>query len=167
MVAAPLIIDLARLDPDGERFAGTIPSDVLELEGIDTVLFVPRGDIGYDITARQIGNELLVQGSAWQPMTSTCVRCTRQFEWESRDPGILFSVELGEDDFLDLTAYIREAILMGFPNHPVCAEECEGLCPTCGVDLNSAECGCTPPADGRWEALDGLASRLGDAKPEN
>lgn len=43
---------------------------------------------------------------------------------------------------LDLAQVIREQLLLALPTHPVCREDCRGLCPGCGVDRNVSPCGC-------------------------
>jgi uncharacterized protein len=48
----------------------------------------------------------------------------------------------------------EERIQMAVPMKPLCREDCRGLCPTCGEDLNVTACGCAAEvADPRWEAL--------------
>jgi uncharacterized protein len=42
---------------------------------------------------------------------------------------------------------------------PLCREDCRGLCPRCGADLNEGECACEPgPVDNRWAGLAQLKS---------
>lgn len=43
---------------------------------------------------------------------------------------------------LDLTEALRQYIEMALPMHPLCGENCAGLCPTCGQDLNQGACTC-------------------------
>jgi uncharacterized protein len=45
-------------------------------------------------------------------------------------------------DFIDLTPIICEQIILQIPIKPLCAEECKGLCPHCGVNLNEVSCNC-------------------------
>jgi uncharacterized protein len=45
---------------------------------------------------------------------------------------------------------LREAVLLEEPIRTLCADDCKGLCPQCGADLNSGPCGCDRPADPRW-----------------
>lgn len=60
-------------------------------------------------------------------------------------------------EMLDLRPLIRDAVLLELPIAPLCRPDCEGLCPTCGADLNEGDCDCAPPsADPRWAALDVL-----------
>ena len=74
--------------------------------------------------------------------------------------------ELGRDE-LDVYYYddpdvpaapiAEERIQMAVPMKPLCREDCQGLCPTCGADRNRGDCGCrTETTDPRWEALQKL-----------
>lgn len=58
---------------------------------------------------------------------------------------------------LDLAPLARDAVLLELPQAPLCAEACQGLCPTCGANLNEDGCSCEAQAtDPRWAALDAL-----------
>ena len=58
-------------------------------------------------------------------------------------------------ELLDLQPLVRDALLLELPLAPLCSEDCRGLCPTCGADLNDGPCSCDQaPADPRWAALD-------------
>ena len=60
---------------------------------------------------------------------------------------------------LDLSGAIREHLLLAVPEFVECQEECLGLCPHCGVNLNETTCSCeTARVDDRWAALRKLAS---------
>lgn len=55
---------------------------------------------------------------------------------------------------IDLGLALREQVLLALPPSPLCKEDCKGLCPKCGKDLNDGECGCDRTvADPRWAAL--------------
>ena len=57
----------------------------------------------------------------------------------------------------DLAPMVRESILLELDGDRLCAEDCAGLCPQCGVDRNEGTCDCvTDVRDERWAALDGL-----------
>jgi uncharacterized protein len=45
---------------------------------------------------------------------------------------------------------------LDLPLAPLCREQCQGLCPHCGTDLNDETCDCQGPADPRWATLDEL-----------
>jgi uncharacterized protein len=61
---------------------------------------------------------------------------------------------------VDLGPAVREELLLAVPRYAVCSDECRGLCPRCGQDLNAGPCGCAPPADARWQALESLKDKL-------
>ena len=61
---------------------------------------------------------------------------------------------------VDLTPAIREELLLAVPWYVLCREDCRGLCPRCGQDLNAGPCGCTAASDSRWQPLQALKDRL-------
>jgi uncharacterized protein len=55
---------------------------------------------------------------------------------------------------LDLRPAIREQWLLNVPGYALCRDDCKGLCPACGAELNLGDCGCAAaPADPRWATL--------------
>lgn len=62
---------------------------------------------------------------------------------------------------LDMRPAVREQWLLAVPSFAECREECKGLCPRCGADLNAAPCECPQEVDSRWAAL---RSARGDAE---
>jgi uncharacterized protein len=62
---------------------------------------------------------------------------------------------------LDLSVWARDAIALGLPEKILCREDCAGLCPGCGANLNEADCTCGPPEpDPRFSKLAELRDRL-------
>jgi uncharacterized protein len=62
-----------------------------------------------------------------------------------------------ETDRLDLVPYVNEAIELSIPYAPLCSEDCKGLCPSCGQNLNQQTCSCdTGKIDVRFAALKDL-----------
>jgi uncharacterized protein len=47
-----------------------------------------------------------------------------------------------EGEAVDLEPLLREQLVLAMPFAPLCREDCKGLCPVCGVDLNRETCGC-------------------------
>ncbi|HUF47817.1 MAG TPA: DUF177 domain-containing protein [Vicinamibacterales bacterium] len=58
-------------------------------------------------------------------------------EVQQDDLGVSFY----RDDEIDLGDVMREQFLLAVPMKPLCREECKGLCPVCGVNLNERDCG--------------------------
>ncbi len=61
-----------------------------------------------------------------------------------------------DGDKIDLEPLFREQFVLAIPFAPLCREDCKGLCPQCGTDLNSGTCACEKPIDPRLAALKGL-----------
>lgn len=56
---------------------------------------------------------------------------------------------------------LREQVLLDLPLKVMCREDCKGLCPHCGANLNENQCSCEEPLeDPRWSALKELRSKL-------
>ena len=99
-----------------------------------------------------------------------CTRCLDSVEVKVEvDVRVLFAEDEGaaSDDpdvyildpatgMLDLRPAVREHWLLNVPRFVLCSEDCKGLCPTCGENLNHAACGHTPSRDSRWDALRGV-----------
>jgi uncharacterized protein len=65
-----------------------------------------------------------------------------------------------ENHLVDLEEAIREYALLELPMRPLCKPDCKGLCPTCGADLNAADCGCHDDEDDdRFAALKALLGK--------
>lgn len=136
-----LVIDVARLDPDGETFEGEV--DAVDL---DEEFVKPFGGIRYRIHAKLYGTELLVQGRLEQDFDLVCSRCGRDFDATVKVEDFTASVEVPEkEQFADLTNEARECIILALPTYPLCDEGCPGI-------AQKAE----RPGDDRWAALDGL-----------
>jgi uncharacterized protein len=62
---------------------------------------------------------------------------------------------------LELNDAVREQVLLAVPLKVICREDCKGLCPHCGANLNLEQCSCAEPIeDPRWSALKELRSKL-------
>jgi uncharacterized protein len=82
---------------------------------------------------------LLVQGELHVALECECVRCLKKFKRSlDLDNWTLHLPFEGEDavsidnDSVDLTPFVREDILLGFPQHPLCKPDCVGLKPKTG-----------------------------------
>jgi uncharacterized protein len=98
-------------------------------------------------------------------LIGSCMRClepaTPLTEVDAREVdapggGDELSSPYVENEVLDLRAWGRDAFALGLPAQVLCKPDCLGLCPECGVDLNTAgpEHGHERAPDPRWAALD-------------
>jgi uncharacterized protein len=71
---------------------------------------------------------------------------------DEREPGYEI-----DDAMIDVETLIRDALSEATPAAPKCRPDCAGLCPTCGIDRNTATCDCEDvDVDDRWSALSDL-----------
>jgi uncharacterized protein len=69
------------------------------------------------------------------------------------------------DDEIDLAALMREQFYLALPMKPLCRQECKGLCPQCGTNLNTDQCQCQIA----WEdpRLAGLKALISERKHDD
>ena len=120
------------------------------------------------------GQGILIRGVLDTAIDATCSRCLSSFSWPltldieeeyfpttdvisgaplplPEEPGC-FTID--EHYVLDLTEAIHQHLLLAIPMKQLCREDCAGLCPNCGHNLNQGPCDCLPQGvDPRWSKL--------------
>ena len=67
-------------------------------------------------------------------------------------------------DHLELVPMLREQLILTAPMHPLCSEDCRGLCARCGKDLNEGPCRCgQEQTEGPFQVLRTMKEKLRDA----
>jgi len=143
-------------------------------EGVNRLLsqgamreFNAGGPIAVTLEFYRAGMELFFQGRLEAPAVAACARCAEDFsELNARDFRFIlapraaglgadrglrneeleFSVYEGEE--IDLTPLIVEQLILALPSRALCREDCQGLCPRCGTNLNAGPCQCPADAPG-------------------
>jgi uncharacterized protein len=124
------------------------------------------GDIAVDLELLALNDGIAVSGRVVAPWVGPCRRCLRELSGHAvADVHELYQIELIDEDAypildnqVDLAPMARQAALLELDEEHLCADDCAGLCPVCGIDRNEATCSCdTTVRDDRWAALDGLA----------
>ncbi len=93
-----------------------------------------------------------------------CARCLKEFPTRFRRETAAYLTEeledednedyyLLEDGVADLEEIARDALILNFEPRLLCRDDCKGLCPKCGKDLNEGPCGCGEDPDPRMAAL--------------
>ncbi len=93
-----------------------------------------------------------------------CARCLKEFPMRLRREAAAYLTEeledednedyyLLEDGTADLEEIARDALILNFEPRLLCKDDCKGLCPKCGKDLNDGPCGCAEDPDPRMAAL--------------
>ena len=118
-----------------------------------------------EVTLESVPNGVMAYGSVTAPWVGACRRCLREAtgvatarfrELFERRPTEGETYRLAGEE-VDLEPLVREAVLLELPLAPLCQDDCRGLCPQCGADLNEGGCDCPAvETDPRWAALDEL-----------
>jgi uncharacterized protein len=94
-------------------------------------------------------------------LKSICGRCLKEisFTLDSGKLQLFFEIE-EEQEILEIDEDLRSELLLVLPMNPLCSNDCQGLCPVCGTDLNKSQCKCikedTASAVSPWSTLDDL-----------
>ncbi len=119
---------------------------------------------------KNVADVLMLEGEAKSLLDYTCDRCMSRFSrekvvglrfllaetLEGEDDGEIVLLDEGEVDVGEL-AYT--AFILDMDTKHLCSEDCKGLCPGCGVNLNQEPCRCKKQADPRWAALEQLLNK--------
>ncbi len=115
-------------------------------------------------TVRNMAGALVLNCQLSTVLDLTCDRCTKPF---SREKVVSYETLLaseleGEDsdeivlldeEELDADELLRDVFVLAMDSKHLCSEDCKGLCPGCGADLNSEPCRCKKEVDPRLAGL--------------
>jgi uncharacterized metal-binding protein YceD (DUF177 family) len=132
----PLTVNLRHLENRNLVLRGELPLAELEFDLRDDLIRATQ-PLHYDLEIEMLDDSLLVQGLLRLKLECRCVRCLKDFEFNLElDPWTLHlplqpladeeAVSI-KNDCVDLTPLMREDILLGFPQHPLCEPDCDGL----------------------------------------
>jgi len=129
----PLIVNLRALTKQSLMLQGELPPSDLDLGQRDDMIQV-RTPVQYDLEVEMLDDALLIQGSLSVTLECECVRCLKKFNRPlNLDSYALHLPLAGEEaatidnDNVDLTPWLREDMLLEFPQHPLCKPDCAGL----------------------------------------
>ncbi len=129
----------------------------------------------------QILQDIRIKGSLSTSLEWACARCLEPVLLDvKRDFDLLYrplgadagrselsvtaaeaEVSYYEGEGLLLEDVLREQVLLAVPLKALCRDDCKGLCPHCGKNLNSGQCSCAEPVeDPRWNALKEIRGKL-------
>ncbi len=160
-----LLVDLNRLARDGRaRIDADVPRDDPFWGGLE---LRPETPLDVRLEAQQAGPDVVVRGRVAGEFRLECRRCLEPVvAGIDEELGLLFRagdvdaeepedvLPLPDTATLDLGPAVREQVLVAVPKYVICREDCRGLCPKCGTNLNEGTCECTTEeVDERWAPL--------------
>lgn len=112
-------------------------------------------------TATLDGEDILLKGTIETKIKSFCSRCLAPVDYPLMiDFEEKYSKKQGEDiymiteDRINLEEMIIDDVILSYPAKILCSDDCKGLCPVCGKNLNEGQCECLKDIiDPRLEAL--------------
>jgi uncharacterized protein len=128
-----LSVNLRHFDINKIHLKGELSSEELDLDLHDEMIQVEK-PLHYDLQIEKLNDALLVQGKLEVALDCECVRCLKSFEQKIELNHWALHLPLEGDekvsiknDCVDLTPFVREDILLEFPQHPLCKPDCGGL----------------------------------------
>lgn len=107
-------------------------------------------DAEYSVFDRKVS----VKGTFETVLNTVCDRCLDDMKTtvSYRFDEIFFRNGIQEEeedytytgDLLSLDKMVYDAIVLSLPHQLLCREDCKGICPACGQNLNNGSCGCEP-----------------------
>lgn len=170
-------LDLSRIRQAQQRFDRTFdPSEVAMAD--DVYRIAAPVQLGFDLHKDKDNFRLV--GRVRTELELSCSRCLEPFTLPvdqtfdlryhpATEASTEQETEIAEEDLetsfyrdeqIDLNELLREQFYLALPMKPLCREDCKGLCPQCGTNLNTATCACTPSwVDPRLAALEQFKTR--------
>ncbi len=175
-----MIFDIEEIYEEGLNFDVLEPKERFNMDSPDCVL---TEDVKIQGKLEKSGQEILCQGSLETGLSATCTRCLGDFSFavkaklsvhfiprvendkladEIELTGLDVEQEFYEEGRVDLSHPVRDLILLSLPQVILCLENCAGLCPQCGINLNENKCGCKSEesCDPRLAVLQQLKDKL-------
>ncbi|MDO4567175.1 MAG: DUF177 domain-containing protein [Oscillospiraceae bacterium] len=147
---------------------GTVPFEAelaRERVSFPSVLEYTEGPIA-EGEVRNAAGALSVRGELYASMLCVCDRCGKVFPSEKTmelDVPVVSADETEdpeaftlEGDSLDLDDLLETVFILDMETKFLCREDCRGVCPECGRDLNEGPCGCKKKPDPRLAVLEQL-----------
>lgn len=157
-----LNVNLRHLEKKALHLQGERPASGLDVDDIDELIHM-IGPVQFDLWVEKLRQSVLVRGQLRFHLQCQCARCLARFRKpiEITDWSCTLLLD-GEDkvtvenDCVDLTPFIREDILLAFPQHPLCKTECSGLPFASQEHQKVSEANASGAPSSAWDELDKL-----------
>jgi uncharacterized protein len=155
-----LKIDPHGLPDEGQHLEGTLPVSVFGLPANDPVK--PLSPLAYSLTVMKDEDDLVITGSLEASFELACGRCTEPFQMRMEIPDYVQTIEIENEEPVDLTTWLREDILLALPTYARCEDGNiqPRACPAEGSFEDAPDAVVIEPHEDKdeavWEALDQL-----------
>ena len=134
-----MLITLAKFkEGEPKQVQEELNAKKMDVEFVDLKYIKP---LHLDGTVEKGQDSLSFRGQIRSEIEQTCGRCLKTLQTDVARPFELFYETKGLLE-VDTTDDLREALIIEHPISFVCSEDCRGLCPKCGINLNELNCRC-------------------------
>jgi uncharacterized protein len=157
-----MIIDLRTVPREGARaFQFSLDKDCWRPKGVNEWILDLHTPFMINVKILRTGDKYVLDGDLEGSVRIMCDRCLEYYQQDVKTDFRLFlvqspdtgkaEIELLEEDMevdfirgeeIDLDEIIQEQLYLSIPIKSLCMEECLGLCPMCGHNLNNGDCQC-------------------------
>jgi len=169
-----MIIDLANVGTTPKKIELAFDPSEISLEGEIVSL---TGKAEFNGETQRVDEKTHIRGVISAEVSLACTRCLEPISKHLEIPCHAVFVDADKEDTnaeaeiadelldeslvpdgkIDMAEVVREQILLATPEQVFCREDCKGLCPQCGANLNLIDCNCADDdTDPRWAALKSL-----------
>jgi uncharacterized protein len=155
-----LSVNLRHLETRNINLRGELSPAELDFGAQDEMIRAVS-PVEYDMEIQKLDDAILIQGELHVELECECVRCLKKFTRELDLPDWTLHLPLSGDDAVSvdndsvgLTPFVREDILLEFPQHPLCRPDCGGLKPKTGKSKKVADK--VEPKPSAWTELNKL-----------
>jgi len=152
-----LYINLSDLKEIGGRKQLSLELEFHNLKFVNREIEIEK-PIELELEIFNTRDSFVVEGKLKAELILSCSRCLQKYNSPveldiSED---VLKSEMEDEEELYLDEIVMDNIILSLPMKPLCSDNCKGICPECGQDLNEGECDC------EVEALDPRLAKLKD-----
>lgn len=130
--------DLSHLTKEIDQIKGIKPVEVTALADKTADIYILKGQVQTILTLQCSRCLSFFDYPLQSELDEVFLPKDLEEQWDDDDERI----HILQSDEIDVTAVVQENVLLNTPYVLVCHEECKGLCPTCGINLNERTCEC-------------------------
>lgn len=157
-----MYINLSDLKEIGGRKQVSLELEFHDLEFVNREIEI-EDPIKLELEIFNTSDSFVVKGKLKAELILSCSRCLQKYSSPveldiSED---VLKSEMEDEEELYLDEIVVDNIILSLPMKPLCSDDCKGICPNCGQNLNEGECDC------EVEVLDPRLAKLKDFYNEN
>lgn len=157
-----MYINLSDLKEIGSRKQLSLELEFHNLEFVNREIEIEK-TIELELEIFNTSDSFVVEGNLKAELILSCSRCLQKYSSPieldiSED---VLKSEMEDEEELYLNEIVVDNIILALPMKPLCSDNCKGICPECGQDLNEGDCDC------EVEAVDPRLAKLKDFYNDN